>query len=289
MFDRYIEVLAKCASQVFSKMTGKTVLSAKSTKVDALPGYFPLAIMIAYEHNGDRDLEGHFLLGFSNRNSALEIAAGVVGQFDLPRPETLNDTALDALGEFVNTVVGRTISLWDRMDMPVSFGPPSAMQEVEMEDIPGFNTSIFKIDLNLAVQTVSFLVTFTEPHQAQKPKAKILVAEDSKLIRGVLAKTLDENGYEVIQAVNGAEAVELFKQHRPDLCLMDLVMPEMGGLEAMMLIRELAPSARLVVLTSSQRRDEIVCARTIGISAYLLKPVQPSQLIATIRKSLANS
>ncbi|MBU1741922.1 MAG: response regulator, partial [Proteobacteria bacterium] len=69
----------------------------------------------------------------------------------------------------------------------------------------------------------------------------------------------------------------------------DLVMPEMGGFDAMMEIRGLDPTAKFIVMTSSSRRDEIMAAKTLGVAEYLVKPVEDERLAATVKKVLAQA
>ncbi len=67
---------------------------------------------------------------------------------------------------------------------------------------------------------------------------------------------------------------------------MDLVMPEMGGLDSILSIRETNPDANFIILTSSARKDEVVTAKTIGVSAYIIKPFKPEELISVVNRIL---
>ena len=85
------------------------------------------------------------------------------------------------------------------------------------------------------------------------------------------------------EASNGREAVEQFRTHRPDVTLMDLQMPEMNGVEAMIAICEEFPSARIIVLTTYVGDAQVLRALKAGARAYLLKSVLRKELLETIR------
>ena len=87
----------------------------------------------------------------------------------------------------------------------------------------------------------------------------------------------------VAEASNGREAVDQFRAHRPDVTLMDLQMPEMNGVEAMIAIREEFPSARIIVLTTYVGDAQVLRALEAGARAYLLKSVLRKELPETIR------
>ncbi len=87
----------------------------------------------------------------------------------------------------------------------------------------------------------------------------------------------------VAEACNGREAVELFRKHRPDITLMDLQMPEMGGIDAMSEIRREFPEARIIVLTTYTGDVQVMRALKAGARAYLLKGLLRKELIEMIR------
>jgi len=85
----------------------------------------------------------------------------------------------------------------------------------------------------------------------------------------------------VAQASNGQEAVQQFRQHRPDITLMDLQMPVMSGLEAMVAIRNEFPEAKIIILTTYE--SDVQDAMKLGARAYLLKTRLDKELLGTIR------
>ena len=88
-------------------------------------------------------------------------------------------------------------------------------------------------------------------------------------------------------AENGVEAIEAYTRHRPDVTLLDLRMPVMEGVEAVRRIRELDPSARLIILTTYDTDDEISRALKAGAKAYVLKDISADGLVKCIRDVLA--
>ena len=115
---------------------------------------------------------------------------------------------------------------------------------------------------------------------------RILIADDHPLLREGVAAVLGEQPDLVVvaEATRGAEAVELFRQHRPDITLMDLRMPDMSGIAAITAIRAEFPKARIIVLTSYAGDAHAVAALKAGASAYLLKRSAASELTTAIRE-----
>ncbi len=115
-------------------------------------------------------------------------------------------------------------------------------------------------------------------------KIRLLVADDHHVVRQGLVALLSATGtVEVVgQAVDGEDAVEKYRSLRPDVTLMDLQMPRAGGVEAITRIREFAPAARFVVLTTYDGDEDIYRALQAGAKAYLLKGMTLDELQDTI-------
>ena len=86
------------------------------------------------------------------------------------------------------------------------------------------------------------------------------------------------------EAANGREAIERFREHRPDVTLMDLRLPDMSGIDAMLAIRAEFPEARFIILTTFESDTDSRRALAGGARAYLLKSAPPAQLAETIRR-----
>lgn len=113
---------------------------------------------------------------------------------------------------------------------------------------------------------------------------RVLAVDDHPLMREGIA-TLIRNSEKlelVAQASNGREAISMFREHRPDVTLMDLRLPDMSGIDALIAIRSEFPEARVLVLTTSEGDVEIQRALQAGARGYLLKSMPPGDLITAI-------
>jgi two-component system chemotaxis response regulator CheY len=117
--------------------------------------------------------------------------------------------------------------------------------------------------------------------------AKVLVVDNAAFMHLRACKTLQDNGHEVVQAENGAEAVKQYTEHRPDAVLMDITMPEMDGLAALKEIRRLDPNARVAVVTAMDQRAIVMEAFRVGARDFVLKPFQPDRVLSAVQKLLA--
>jgi len=114
---------------------------------------------------------------------------------------------------------------------------------------------------------------------------RILVVDDHPVVReGVDALVRRQRDMRIVaQATNGREAIQQFRTHRPDVTLMDLQMPEMNGLDALMALRAEFPEARIIVLTTYAGDAQVLRAIKAGAWAYLLKNALHKELLDTIR------
>jgi len=117
-------------------------------------------------------------------------------------------------------------------------------------------------------------------------KIRLLIADDHVLVREGLAATIgrQRDMLVVSQAANGREAVDLWKQSRPDIALVDLRMPEGDGVTVIREIRDLDPSARIIIQTTYDTDEEIYQAIKAGAKGYLLKDAPLEELFDSIRK-----
>jgi DNA-binding NarL/FixJ family response regulator len=113
----------------------------------------------------------------------------------------------------------------------------------------------------------------------------ILAADDHVLLRrGIAAIIASQSDMSLVaEASNGREAVDQYRRHRPDITLMDLQMPDMNGLDAMIAILAEFPDARIVVLTTYVGDAQVLRAMKVGARGYLLKTLLDKELLETIR------
>jgi len=116
---------------------------------------------------------------------------------------------------------------------------------------------------------------------------RVVIAEDEAIIRLDLKETLEEEGYEVIgETGRGDKAVDLVRELRPDLAILDIKMPGMDGIEAARLITK-DRICGVLVLTAFSQREVIEQARDAGALAYLVKPFQKTDLVPAIEVAIA--
>ncbi|MFK7925550.1 MAG: response regulator [Bacteroidia bacterium] len=115
---------------------------------------------------------------------------------------------------------------------------------------------------------------------------KILIVDDEADLRDLLSYNLEKSGYDVIEGANGREAIELINSEQPDLILMDLMMPEMNGIDACKHIRSAQLDSQPIIIFFTARSEYIAKQATqdAGANAYLLKPLPPQSLIASLQK-----
>ncbi|MDM8542068.1 response regulator [Desulfococcaceae bacterium HSG9] len=119
-------------------------------------------------------------------------------------------------------------------------------------------------------------------------RKKILVVEDSSTTRKVIAITLSQNDYHVIEACDGIEALSRLNEHKPDLIILDIILPKMDGFKILSIIKSNSDfkETPVIMLTSKDGFIDKMKGRIAGSTAYLTKPFEPQKLIETIKKNL---
>ena len=118
-----------------------------------------------------------------------------------------------------------------------------------------------------------------------RSRVRIVVAEDEALIRMDLIEMLGEAGYEVIaQASDGAQAIELVHEHKPDLAILDVKMPVLDGISA---AEEIIATCPVLMLTAFSQRELVDRARDAGVMAYVLKPFTINDLVPAIEIAIS--
>lgn len=121
---------------------------------------------------------------------------------------------------------------------------------------------------------------------------KIMLIEDEEILSGLLKRKLEENGYEVTVAFDGEEGLGIMKKQKPDLVLLDIVMPKMGGFEVMEEMNRL-PELNLrnlpvIIVSNSGQPVEIGRAQKLGIKDYLIKTqFDPQEVVDKVKKILS--
>ncbi|MBI2266127.1 MAG: response regulator [Armatimonadetes bacterium] len=115
--------------------------------------------------------------------------------------------------------------------------------------------------------------------------AKVLITDDAMFMRMMLKDILTKNGFEVVaEAENGAQAVQKYKEFKPDLVTMDIVMPEMDGISAVKNILAVDPNAKVIMCTAMGQQALVIEAMGAGAKDFITKPFSPQKVIETVKK-----
>ena len=114
---------------------------------------------------------------------------------------------------------------------------------------------------------------------------RLLIVDDALIMRKMLRDLADQAGWQVVaEAGDGLEAVARYREHRPDLVTMDLVMPELGGIDAMKQIRAEDPEARVIVVTALDQKSLVAAAIDAGALDFVVKPFDRDRMVALLRR-----
>jgi two-component system chemotaxis response regulator CheY len=117
--------------------------------------------------------------------------------------------------------------------------------------------------------------------------ARILVADDASFMRQMIREIIESEGHEVIaEASDGVEAVEAYKQHHPDLVMMDIVMPRRSGIDAVKGLVQMDPNACVVMCSALGQESLVTEALQAGAKDFIVKPFKQELVASTIRKVL---
>ncbi len=118
---------------------------------------------------------------------------------------------------------------------------------------------------------------------------KILIVDDAAFMRMMIKDILVKNGYEVVgEAQDGVEAVEKFRELRPDLVTMDITMPEMDGITALKKIREIDSNAKVIMCSAMGQQAMVIDAIKAGAKDFIVKPFQADRVLEAVRKTIGN-
>lgn len=118
--------------------------------------------------------------------------------------------------------------------------------------------------------------------------SRIVVCDDDKEIVDAITIYLEQEGYEVVAAYNGKEAVDIVKNQDVDLLIIDVMMPELGGIEATFQIREVSNIPIIILSAKSEDQDKIFGLK-VGADDYVTKPFNPMELVARVQSQLRRS
>jgi two-component system chemotaxis response regulator CheY len=116
----------------------------------------------------------------------------------------------------------------------------------------------------------------------------VLVCDDAIFMRTMISDILSQAGFEVVgEAESGIQAVEKYRELKPDLVTMDIVMPDMGGIEAVREICKADPDAKILMCSAMGQQALVVEAIQAGAKDFVVKPFQPSRVLEAVQRVLA--
>lgn len=116
---------------------------------------------------------------------------------------------------------------------------------------------------------------------------KIVLAEDNSILSLLLKFKLEKEGYNLLIAINGKEAIELIEEHQPDMILTDIMMPFVSGLEVISHVRnKLSLQTPIVVFSSAGQEEMVLNAFNLGATDFMSKPFSPNELIIRTKRLL---
>ena len=116
----------------------------------------------------------------------------------------------------------------------------------------------------------------------------VLICDDAIFMRTMLGDILQQAGFDVVgEAETGSQAVEKYRQLKPDLVTMDIVMPDMGGIDAVRAIVKEDPSAKILMCSAMGQQQLVVEAVQAGAKEFVVKPFQPSRVLEAVKRLLA--
>lgn len=113
----------------------------------------------------------------------------------------------------------------------------------------------------------------------------ILICDDAAFMRMMIKDILTKNGYNIAgEAENGLKAIEKFNETKPDLVLMDITMPEVDGIQALKKIKELDPSANIIMCSAMGQQAMVIEAIQSGAKDFIVKPFQAERVLEAVKK-----
>ena len=116
--------------------------------------------------------------------------------------------------------------------------------------------------------------------------AKILLVDDAMFMRNMLKQLIKHDGIEILEASNGIEAVEKYREFKPELVFMDITMPDMNGIEAVKAIKAIAPDSNIVMCSAMGQQTMVIEAMQAGAADFIVKPFKNEKVKSVVQQYL---
>lgn len=202
----------------------------------------------------------------------------------------------DMLGEMVNMCLGLYVSETSKGELFVDIEPPFVYENQTLTGdgyliplyVHGKEVEIFiAVDSEIQIGTTPTVIEIEkcEGNELKDGSTGIMIVDDSAFMRKSLRKIIEEEGYCVLcEAVNGEEAVELYKEYKPDIVTMDITMPVMDGVMALERIKEYDSTANVIMVTSAGQQKKVIDALKLGAHVFCMKPLDRDEIVKVLKE-----
>jgi len=207
----------------------------------------------------------------------------------------VGEDAYDAVCEFINCNSGLFAAEQSKKNVDLDMEPVYAYENQQIKgDCYVLPIYVEDCEVKLVVAVDSEVEMGQTPYVFKNQKKEgskdtatakgtIVVVDDSKMSRTILRNILEEAGYAVVaEATNGEEAVEAYKEYKPDAITLDITMPKLDGIGALKQIIEFDKKAKAVMISAAGQQQKIIEALKIGAEKFVTKPFEPSDVVASI-------
>lgn len=112
---------------------------------------------------------------------------------------------------------------------------------------------------------------------------KIMIVDDSAFTRNIHMQIIKGEGFEVVEAESGAEALEMFEKEKPDLVMMDLLMPDMDGMDVTRKLLEIDPDAKIIICSTDKQKTRKEEAKEVGAIGFVTKPIDKEKIVDALK------
>ena len=230
------------------------------------------------------------LAGAEDTAAFVKVASAFAGE----TYTAVDEDTYDAVCEFINCNSGLFAAEQSKKNVELNMEPVFAYENQQVKgDVYALPIYIEDAELKLVIAVDSdaemgqnayvFENQKAEGSQVADAKATIMVVDDSKMSRKILRNILEGAGYAVVaEATNGEEAVEVYKQYKPDVVTLDITMPVLDGIGALKQIMDIDKSAKVVMISAAGQQQRIIEALKLGAEKFITKPFEPNDVVNNI-------